>query len=396
MDSEKLHPETLMAHLGEDREKNQGAVVPPIYQNSLFTFEDWDAIDRAFENKACSNIYTRGNNPSVRNPEDKIAALAGGERAKLLASGMAAISAAVLHCLKAGDHLVTINTLYGPASNFIGSYLVEKMGISVTYISGEDPEEFRSAIRENTALFYLESPSTAVYSMQDIRAVAGIARSRGVKTVIDNTWATPHFQKPLQMGVDLEVHSCSKYLGGHSDIVAGVVIGREENIRFISTREHELLGAKMAPFEAWLLNRSLRTFQMRMERHQQSALRIAEHLENHPGIRRVIYPGLPSFPQYDLGRSQMSGYSGLMSFELAADGLESVKRFVNGLRLFRIGVSWGGHESLVYAPAISYLKEMSEERFKEMGIVPGLIRISVGLEDCGDLISDLEQAINRM
>ena len=332
----------------------------------------------------------------MRNPEDKIAALAGGERAKLLGSGMAAISAAVLHCLKAGDHLVTINTIYGPASNFIGSYLVEKMGISVTYISGEDPEEFRAAIRDNTALFYLESPSTAVYSMQDIKAVAGIARSRGIKTVIDNTWATPHFQKPLEMGVDLEVHSCSKYLGGHSDIVAGVVIGREKDILDISLNEHQLLGAKMAPFEAWLLTRSLRTFQMRMERHQQSALQIAEYLEKHSMVRRVIYPGLASFPQYDLGRSQMSGYSGLMSFELATDDLEAVKRFVNGLRIFRIGVSWGGHESLVYAPAISYLKEMSEERFREMGIAPGLIRISVGLENRGDLARDLEQAINRM
>ena len=295
MNSKKQHPETQMSHLGEDREKNQGAVVPPIYQNSLFTFEDWDAIDRAFDNRANSNIYTRGNNPSVQTAEAKIAALAGGERAKLLGSGMAAISAAVLHYLKAGDHVVTLNTLYGPASNLLGSYLVEKMGITVTFVSGEDPGEFRSAVRENTVLFYLESPSTAVYSMQDIKAVTDLARSRGIHTVIDNTWATPLFQKPLQMGVDLEVHSCSKYLGGHSDIVSGVVIGREEDIRSLSTREHELLGAKMAPFEAWLLNRSLRTFHMRMERHQQSALRIAEHLENHPGVRRVIYPGLPSF-----------------------------------------------------------------------------------------------------
>lgn len=396
MDSRKLHTETLMSHLGEDREKNQGAVVPPIYQNSLFTFENWEAIDRAFDNKASSNIYTRGNNPSVQNAEEKIAALAGGEKSKLLGSGMAAISAALFHCLKAGDHVVTINTLYGPASNLIGSYLVEKMGISVTYVSGEDPGEFLSAVRENTTLFYLESPSTAVYSMQDIKAVADIARSRGIFTVIDNTWATPMFQKPLQMGVDLEVHSCSKYLGGHSDIVAGAVIGREKDIREISLREQQLLGAKMAPFEAWLLTRSLRTFHMRMERHQQSAMKIAEHLEKHSRVRRVIYPGLPSFPQYELGRKQMTGYSGLMSFELDTDNLEFIKSFVNGLRLFQIGVSWGGHESLVYAPAISYLKEMPEERFKEMGIAPGLIRISIGLENCGDLISDLEQSMDSL
>ena len=396
MNSEKLHPETLMSHLGEDREKNQGAVVPPIYQNSLFTFEDWDAIDKAFDDRVNSNIYTRGHNPSVRVAEDKIAALAGGERAKLLGSGMAAISAALLHYLKAGDHVVTIKTLYGPASSLLGSYLVEKMGIGVTYVSGEDVEEFRSAVRENTRLFYLESPSTAVFAMQDIREVSDLAKSRGIHTVIDNTWATPLFQKPLQMGVDLEVHSCSKYLGGHSDIVSGVVIGREEDIHSISSREHELLGAKMAPFEAWLLTRSLRTFHMRMERHQKSAKRIAEYLEKHPGIRRVIYPGLPSFPQYELGCKQMNGYSGLMSFELDTDDLRAIKRFVNALELFRIGVSWGGHESLVYAPAISYLKELPRERFREMGIAPGLIRISVGLENCDDLINDLEQAMGKM
>ena len=396
MNSDKLHPETQMAHLGEERDKNQGAVVSPIYQNSLFTFEDWDAIDRAFDNRADSYIYTRGQNPSVRNAESKIAALAGGEKAKLLGSGMAAISAALLHYLKSGDHVVTLNTLYGPANNLLGSYLVEKMGISVTYISGEDVEQFRSAIRENTALIYLESPSTAVFSMQDIRAVTDLAKSRGVHTVIDNTWATPLFQKPLEMGVDLEVHSCSKYLGGHSDIVSGVVIGREEDINSISAREHELLGAKMAPFEAWLLTRSLRTFHMRMERHQESAKIISEYLEKHPGTRKVIYPGLPSFPQYELGRKQMSGYSGLMSFELDTDDLKAIKRFVNGLELFSIGVSWGGHESLVYAPAISYLKEMSEERFREMGIAAGLIRISVGLENCDDLICDLEQAFSRI
>jgi len=396
MESKKKHPETIVTHWGEDRSLNQGAVVSPVFQNSLFTFEDWDAIDEAFNDKVNNCIYSRGQNPTVRLAEEKIAALAGGEKAELLGSGMAAISAAALHYLKAGDHIVTLNTLYGPAGSFIGSYLVEKMGITVTRVSGEDVEEFRSAIQENTKLFYLESPSTVVFSMQDIRAVADLAKSRGIHTVIDNTWATPLFQKPLEMGVDLEVHSCSKYLGGHSDIVSGVVIGNKKDIDSISVIEQQLLGGKMAPFEAWLLTRSLRTFPIRMERHQESALEVAKHLEDHPGIRRVIYPGLPSFPQYELGRKQMRGYSGLMSFELDTENLESIKKFVNSLGLFGIGVSWGGHESLVYAPAISYLKELPEERFREMGIAPGLIRISVGLENCSDLISDLDQALLTM
>ncbi len=396
MESKKLSPETLVTHFGEDRRENRGAVVSPIFQNSLFTFEDWDAIDEAFDDKVNNCIYTRGQNPTVRIAEEKIAALAGGEKAELLGSGMAAISAAILHFLQAGDHVVTLNSLYGPAGSFIGSYLVEKMGISVTRVCGEDVEDFRSAIRDNTTLFYLESPSTAVFSMQDIRAVAELARSRGIHTVIDNTWATPLFQKPLEMGVDLEVHSCSKYLGGHSDIVSGVVIGSEEDINSISGVEQQLLGGKMAPFEAWLLTRSLRTFPIRMEKHQASAMKVAKYLESHTGIRRVIYPGLPSFPQYELGRRQMSGFSGLMSFELDSDNLDSIKKFVNSLRLFGIGVSWGGHESLVYAPAISYLKELSPERFRAMGIAPGLIRISVGLENSDDLISDLAKALTQM
>lgn len=393
MKPKQLHPETLVGHLGEERKNNRGAVVPPIYQNSLFTFEDWDSIDRAFDDRLNSCIYTRGQNPTVLAAEKKIAALAGGEKARLFASGMAAVSAAALHFLRAGSHVITINTLYGPTSNLIGRYLVEKMGISVTFISGEDPAEFREAVREETSLIYLESPSTAVYSMQDIKAVTGLARELGIHTVIDNTWATPLFQKPLEMGVDLEVHSCSKYLGGHSDIVAGAVIGSAEEIDSISGAECQLLGGKMAPFEAWLLNRSLRTFPARMERHQSSALKVAEYLEGRPGVRRVFYPGLSSFPQYELGRRQMSGYSGLMSFELDTDSIEEVKRFVNGLELFEIGVSWGGHESLVYAPAISYLKEMSAERFAGMGISPGLVRISVGLEHPDDLISDIDRAL---
>ena len=396
MESKKLSPETLVTHFGEDRRGNRGAVVSPIFQNSLFTFEDWDAIDEAFDDKVNNCIYTRGQNPTVRIAEEKIAALAGGEKAELLGSGMAAISAAILHFLQAGDHVVTLNSLYGPAGSFIGSYLVEKMGISVTRVCGEDVEDFRSAIRDNTTLFYLESPSTAVFSMQDIRAVAELAKSRGIHTVIDNTWATPLFQKPLEMGVDLEVHSCSKYLGGHSDIVSGVVIGSEEDINSISGVEQQLLGGKMAPFEAWLLTRSLRTFPIRMEKHQASAMKVAKYLESHTGIRRVIYPGLPSFPQYELGLRQMSGFSGLMSFELDSDNMDSIKKFVNSLRLFGIGVSWGGHESLVYAPAISYLKELSPERFRAMGIAPGLIRISVGLENSDDLISDLAKALTQM
>ncbi|MEZ4827322.1 MAG: PLP-dependent aspartate aminotransferase family protein [Bacteroidia bacterium] len=390
-----MNIETILAHLAEDRTRYEGAVVPPIFQNSLFTFESWEAVDAAFEDRYENFIYTRGRNPSVDMAEQKIAAIAGGERALLFGSGMAAISAAVLHYVKAGDHVVTIKNVYGPANNLLNTYLRDKLGLETTFVRGETVAEFEEAIRPNTRLIYMESPSSAVFSLQDIKGVVALAKSRDIPTMIDNSWATPIFQKPLEMGVDLEVHSCTKYIGGHSDVVAGVVIGREKDIRQIYMNEYQFIGGKTSPFEAWLLMRSLRTLPMRMRAHEENATRVAHFLESHPGIARVRYPGLKSFPQYALAQTQMTGNSGLMSFRLATENLEQVKTFVNALRLFKIGVSWGGHESLIYAPAISYLKEVPASQFREMGISLGDMRISVGLEHPDDLIADLGQALEK-
>ena len=378
--AKKPKKETILAHYAEDRSSYHGAVVPPIFQNSLFTFEDWEAIDAAFENRKESYIYSRGKNPTVQLVEAKLAHIAGGEKAQLFPSGMAAITAACLHFLNAGDHIIAIKNLYGPANNLLQKYLSEKMGISTTYVSGEQLEDFEQARQENTALIYLESPSSAVFSLQDIGAVAAFAKAHSIKTIIDNTWATPLFQNPLAMGIDLEVHSTSKYLGGHSDLIGGVVIGNTVDIDAIFHNEYELLGAKTAPMEAWLLLRSLRSLSVRVEKHQASALVIAHYLEQHPKIQSVRYPGLESHPQYALGQQQMTGYTGLLSFQLHTDELSKIKAFVNNLTIFQIGVSWGGHESLVYVPAISYLKELTPEQFKRMGISLGDIRISVGLE----------------
>ena len=214
--------------------------------------------------------------------------------------------------------------------------------------------------------------------------------------MIDNTWASPIFQKPLEMGVDIEMHSCSKYIGGHSDVVAGVLMGSKEIMESIAVTEYEWLGAKMAPFEAWLLLRSLRTLPIRVRQHQENALVVANYLESHAKIEMVRYPGLESFPQKELARNQMSGFTGLLGFQLKANDLDQIKLFFNSLSLFQIGVSWGGHESLVYAPAISYLKEMSKEQFDGMGISLGDMRISVGLEDSEDLIADLGQALAKV
>ncbi len=393
--NKKLQPETLLAHFGEQRREHKGAVVPPLYQNSLFVFEEWDAIERAFEDRYEHPIYSRGTNPTVRLVETKLAALAGGEAARLFGSGMAAVAAAVLHYADAGDHVVAVEKVYGPTNHLLNRYLRRKMGLETTFVSGQSVAELASAIRPNTKLIYLESPSSAVFALQDVEAIVELARERGVATAIDNSWATPVFQKPLEMGVDLEIHSASKYLGGHSDLVAGALIGSRETIREIAVSEAELLGGKMAPFEAWLLLRSLRTLPIRMRQHQHSALAVARYLEQHSAVRRVRYPGLESHPQYELARRQMSGFSGLLSFELALEDLERIKAFVNALEIFQLGVSWGGHESLVYAPAISYSKELPREQFAAMGISAGDIRISVGLEAAEDLVSDLEQALER-
>ncbi|GIU11720.1 hypothetical protein TUM4261_23850 [Shewanella sp. c952] len=392
----KLHIDTLMVRDKPTKPDPYGAVVPPIYQNSLFTFESWEAIQDAFTDKVNNCIYTRGNNPTVALTENKIAQLAKGEKAKLFSSGMAAVSAGMLHFLNAGDHIITLKNIYGPAISLINDFICPKMGVEVSFVSGECLKELESQIKPNTRLVYLESPTSVVFSLQDLRQIAKLAKRHGIATMIDNTWATPIFQKPLTMGIDLEVHSCSKYLGGHSDIVAGVLIGSDALLASIHCREYELLGAKMAPMEASLLLRSLRTLDMRMERHQQSAMKVANFLEQHPKIETVNYPGLASFTQSKLAEQQMTGFSGLMSFKLKTDNLELVKQFFNHLTLFSIGVSWGGHESLIYAPAISCMQEQSGEQFAKMGISLGDMRISIGLEQVDDLIDDLTSALNTI
>lgn len=395
--SRKKGIETRLAHEGEERLEHQGAVVPPLYQNSLFVFRDWDDIDAAFSDRTARPIYSRLTNPTTLLAEQKVAALAGeGYAARLTASGMGAISAAVMNSVNAGDHIVAVKNIYGPTNNFINRYLAEKMNVSVSFVPGHDPAQFEAALTDNTRLIMLESPSSAVFGLQDIRAVAELARSRGIRTMIDNTWATPLWQKALDMGIDIEVHSVSKYLGGHSDIVAGAIVAHPEIIHDIIVNESELLGATIAPHTSWLLIRSLRTLPMRLKTHAESATRVAHFLETHPGVKTVHWPGLESNPQHALACRQMQGFTGLMSFTLATEDLDAIKRFVNTLEVFQIGVSWGGHESLVYAPAISYLKELPPERFADLGISLGDIRISVGLETPEDLLDDLGQALEHL
>lgn len=391
-----MKDKTMLVHYNEDRSQYQGAVVPPIFQNSLYTFESYEDIDNAFDNPESQYIYSRGNNYGVCMVEAKIAKLCGAQAAKMFASGMGAISSAIFHCVKSGDHIITINNVYGPTNNFIRHYLRDKCNIESTFVDGKNVSDFENAIRQNTRLIYLESPSSVVFALQDIQEIAILAKKHNIKTVIDNTWATPIFQKPLSLGVDLEVHSCSKYLGGHSDVVAGVVAGRKEDIGAMKLNEAALLGAKMSPFEAWLILRSLRTLLIRMNEHKENTKKILDFLRGHGAIKHIYHPALAENGQNELLKKQMTGYSGLFAFELKTNDLDKIKAFVNCLKYFKIGVSWGGHESLVYIPAISYLKEMEPEQFSALNICLGTIRVSVGLEAAEDLIEDLKTSLDSI
>ena len=378
--------ETIACHLGEDPAKQRGAVVPPIYQNSLFTFPNSEARMRRGADDGLFD-YTRVSNPTTEIAEVKIAAMEGGEAARCFGSGMGAISAAILSCVKAGDHVVCVKTAYGPTRQFLTSYLT-RFGISTTYVDGRNPQEWEDAAQSNTTLFFLESPSTFLMYQQDLHAVAQIAKRLGIATICDNSWASPYFQNPLLLGIDLVVHSATKYLGGHSDIVAGVAAGNFQRINKLVNDEGCLLGAVLDPFASWLLLRGLRTLPIRMERHQENAQMIAKRLSEHPKVENLFYPGHANDAQKELTRKQLRGTTGLLSFALKDGSREAAVRTVDGLRYFGIGCSWGGFESLALPCTVSASDIASDE--------PGIkwiIRMHIGLENKNELWSDLSASI---
>jgi len=373
--------EDICAHQGDDYNKFLGAVVPPIFQNSLFvsTEELEKSQDKLY-------AYTRVSNPTIEVAEVKLAALEKAEAARCFGSGMAAISSAIMHWIKAGSHVVAVDTVYGPANRFLSEYL-SRFDVETTFVSGVSIQEIEEAVQENTDLIYLESPSTYTFVIQDLPAIAKLAKEKKIATVIDNTWATPINQNPLEFGIDMVVHSASKYLGGHSDLVAGVIAGRKEDLENLSYGERELFGGILGPQEASLLTRGLRTLPLRMKQHQENAMAVAEFLEGHPKVKRVIYPGLPSFSQYDLGKTLMKGYSSLMSVIIDAQG-DRIVAFAKELEYFQCGPSWGGYESLV-SPVGAFSEDGS--------LIPkGLVRLFVGLENQETLIEDLKQALDKL
>ncbi len=362
-----------------------GAVSPPIFQTSNFCFRDFDELQAALEAEEKHFIYSRGNNPTVNLVEQKIAALEKAERAKLLSSGVSAISAAIMAFVSSGDHIVCVEDCYGWTRNLLTTYL-KRFGVEHTFVEGSRPEEIEAAIRPTTRLIYLESPTSLTFKLQDIRAVAAVARSRGIRTAIDNTWSTPIFMNPIELGIDLVVHSVSKYMGGHSDVVAGVVAGNATDIERIFTTEFLQLGTVPDPMMAWLVLRGLRTLGVRMPVHFANGLHVAGHLEKHPAVESVLHPFLPSHPQHGLARRQGRGGGSLFSFRLKTRRVADVKLFVNSLKMFKRAVSWGGYESLVFPNAAQYRENAPDDKVS-------LVRLHVGLEDKDSLVADLDQAL---
>lgn len=383
-----VNDDWICGRLGEDEPWLLGAVNPPVFENSIFSFGTAGELAEAIKDEDENYIYWRGTNPTVDLAQRKLAALERAERAKCFGSGMGAISATIGSLVSAGDHVLVLGSIYGPTTQFL-RYL-GKYGVTHTQVS--DLAQADSAITAATRLLYFESPSYLAYELFDIPAVTSWARSHGIVTVMDNTWSTPLFQKPLTMGVDLVLHSLSKYVGGHSDLVGGVVCGPAELVRPIARTEYMLYGSAMSPHDAAKVIKGLRTLPVRMPVHQERGLAVARFLEGHPAVRSVNHPGLPSHPGHELALRQLSGFSSLFSFSLDTDDRREVAAFLDSLRHFRIAVSWGGFESLAIAPALT----TEESVRRTMGVPVGLVRLSVGLEPAATLIDDLARSLDGL
>ncbi len=380
----------LLTHLGEDRERGFDAVVPPIVQSGNFTYPTVAAMRAVVQHEFDKPLYTRGYNPTVAVLRQKLAALEQAEDALVFSSGSAAIAAAVIAFTKAGDHIVCVHKPYSWTKKLLAELLV-RFGVEHTFVDGTDAENYRKAIKPNTTFFILESPNSLTFELQDIAAVCAIAKEHGIITLCDNSFNSPLFQNPIALGADMVAHSATKYLNGHSDVVAGVLAGSKVRMRQVMSREFMTLGASPSPHDAWLLMRGLRTLELRVNRSADSAEKVARFLEAHPKVKRVHWPGLPSHPQHALALKQMKRVAGLMSIELDAPDVPAVERFCDNLKRFLIAVSWGGYESLQWP--VCALQGPSGY-YTDLPYT--MVRLYIGLEEPQALIADLEQALARV
>jgi cystathionine beta-lyase/cystathionine gamma-synthase len=373
--------DTLLVH---DERHSKGAVAPPIYQTSLFTFDSYQAMVDRFRGETDHAVYSRIDNPTVSVLLEKMCQLEGGEKALAFSSGIAAISNAILGLVKAGDRVVCVKHCY-PDTYRLLKLICARFGVTTDFVDGTDLLAIENAL-PGTKLLFLESPTTLLFEEQDLSRIAALAKAADVITIIDNSWATPIFQQPLKCGIDLVVHSASKYISGHSDTVAGLLVGNGALIDKLVNETTPYLGAKLSAQEASLLLRGLRTLPLRLQRHQESALMIAKRISDHPAVTAVHHPGLSPAPY-----SSLSGYGGLFSFEV--DNSINIPAFCNLLELFRLGVSWGGYESLVMPAEVSINQAGSPSAAIDFGVSSRLIRLFVGLEDPEDLWQELHAAL---
>ena len=385
--------ETKIVHGGQHPDKITGAVAPPIYQTSTFAFRNAEHGARLFKQEEKGYIYTRLSNPTIDLLASKIALLESAEAGVVFASGLAAIFNVVVTLTKAGEHVVSDNTIYGGTYALFNNIL-PKIGIEVTFCNTADADQLVSCIKENTRLIFTETPANPTLKIIDIARCAEIARSKNIPLCVDNTFATPYLQRPVELGADIVVHSATKYFSGHGDIIGGVVVGKKDFVHQLWEDAKEI-GACNSPFNAWLVLRGLKTLAVRMDRHCKNAMKIAEYLQKHDKVEKVYYPGLTSHPGYELAKKQMSDFGGMLGFDVKG-GKEAGKIVMNSVKLCILAVSLGDVDTLIEHPASMTHSTYSDEELRGCGINPGYVRISVGLESTKDLIADLEQALSKI
>jgi cystathionine beta-lyase len=381
----------IINEYGEERAEYLNSVSPPIFQTSMTCFPSVEAMRQSLANESETPFYTRGNNPTTDILRKKMAALEATEDSLIFGSGSAAVAAAVLSFVQTGDHIVCVQKPYSWTNKLLNLWL-KRFGVEVTMIDGTQAQNYEKAIKPNTKILFLESPNSFTFELQDIEAVAKIAKKYGLLSIIDNSYASPLFQQPATMGIDLVVHSGTKYLGGHSDALAGVVCGSKAHIKKIFEGELMTLGAVISPFNAWLLLRGLRTLPIRMQRVAETAPKIVDFLAAHPKVSKIYYPFHPSHPQYELARKQMKSPAGQFSIELKAESIEQVELFCNSLKRFLLAASWGSYESLIFPACTLY----TSQNYHTAPFHWSLIRFYIGLEEPEYLIADLKQALEKV
>jgi methionine-gamma-lyase len=384
---------TQAVHAGKDPKKFSGSISVPVFNSAAYAFSDVDEAAAVNSGKRPGHAYGRKSNPTQEMLESAISQLENGEASIGLSSGMSAITCTLLTLLKPGEHMVASRSLYAATDSLLDE-IMKPLGFEITLVDGTDPINFDKAVTSRTRVLYLETPANPTLKLIDISSIVEIAKANNLKSVIDNTFATPFNQRPLDRGIDVCIHSASKYLGGHGDLIAGVIISKTDFINEIRWHINKMIGCVIAPQTAWLVLRGIRTLALRMERHNHNALTVAKFLEQHPKVKQVYYPGLQSHPQHELAKSQMSGFGGMIAFEVA--GITEGKKLMNEVKMCALAVSLGNVETLIQHSASMTHAPIPREQRLAAGISDGLIRMSVGIERAEDIISDLDQALAKI